>query len=180
MVRNLESLGFVAFPETRPIRLQHHGHAESLVLSAVALVGAAFWSSHGRLSSWRIHRFRHRLNSSSGSSAKTGQFRLSRQRGATCNVVLFDFPDGIFFTHQLYGEPVSRARFGVAHGSAHGKLVAGRCARRAGLDDARARHHSASDPCRRSDAPILARAALEMAVALDRARPHRLRRLFNG
>ncbi len=173
-------LGFVAFPETRPIRLQRDGHDESLVLSAVSLVSAAFWSSHGRLSSWRIRRFGCCFHSRRRSSTKTGQFGLSRQRRARRNVVLFDLSDGVFFTHWLYGEPVSRAEFGVAYGGAHGTLVAGRCARGAGLDDARTRCHSVSYTRRRSVASILGRAPLEMAVALDRARTHRFRRLFNG
>src|SRR6266487_932645 len=180
MVRNLESLGFVAFSETRPIWLQRDRHAESLVLSVVSLVGAPFWLFHGRLSSWRIHCFSRRLHNRCRSFAKTDQLGLPRRHRATRYVVLFDLSDGVFFTHRLFGEPVSRARFGVAGGGAHGTLVAGWCARRAGLSDARTGDHSVSDTCRRSDAPILGRAALEMALALDRARAGRFRHLFIG
>src|ERR1041385_2215295 len=174
----MEPLGFVALPEIGPIWLQRDRHVESVVLSTVSLVGAAFWSSHWGLSCWRIYCFWYCLHSRGHSSAKIGHRGLSPGHRATGDMVLFDFSDGVFSSHRLSGESVSCPRFGFAAGSAHAAVVAGWRARGAGLDDTRNWRRLGSCARCGSHASILGRATLEMALALDRVCARRLRCLF--
>src|SRR6202011_426836 len=85
-------------------------------------------------------------------------------------VVLFNLSDRVFFARSLYRKPFSGSDHWQRSGGAARNMVVGRNTRSALVDDACQRHHSNSHPRRRSRLPILENEALELAVALDRAR----------
>src|SRR2546423_15537037 len=102
---------------------------------------------------------------------------MEREDWSAQHLVLPDFSDGVLSAHRLHRKFVSRLHDRRHFCREKRTLVVGRSARSVCVDDARERNRLAADSGNRSRQPMVPRSTLALAVALDRRRPARFRRL---